>query len=534
MVNSSVSGRATSKSWMIVGSFATTILFVLFLCIYFVPTWESNDDIAMSMVAHGYGIAAPGSPPTLIFSNVLWGYITRVIPEIKGILGYSIATLSVLTVVGSMIVYGLLRLGIGYIASLPVLALLLMRPVLFPQFTINAGLLMVAAIICCQLYSRQNDKKLLIASALFAFLSYLVRSEECILVVIAALPLINIRTLLSSTYARMTLLALISAILISAMIDHQHYQRAEWNSFKELNVPRALFTDFGAGDYLQKRPDILETHDYSKNDINLINHWFFVDPNIANPKTLRAMLKELGPLPIQHHALAKAWLGIKTLWNIALLPTLIAAILLTLLRPNRRLISSWLLCLGAVFMLGLIGRPAILRVYIPLVCLLLIASLFNMNISGWRKYLCTGILLVAAAINTVIAFSESRTLQINNAAIRKTFTALPNDSTVVWGAGLRFEALYPVLTQSPTALHYQLYGLGVFTLAPFSVAYAEQKAGRGMIERLMSKNGIPIIAYESSIQILGIYCNEHYHKNLKQLSVQPFGDTTLQWIRCDS
>lgn len=42
------------------------------ICGLFQPAWESNDDVAMSMVAHGCGGAAHGTP-TLIFSNVVWG-----------------------------------------------------------------------------------------------------------------------------------------------------------------------------------------------------------------------------------------------------------------------------------------------------------------------------------------------------------------------------------------------------------------------------------------------------------------------------
>ena len=48
---------------------------VPFVALYvaFEPLWETNDDVAMSMAAHGYGLAAYSSPH-LIFSNVVWGH----------------------------------------------------------------------------------------------------------------------------------------------------------------------------------------------------------------------------------------------------------------------------------------------------------------------------------------------------------------------------------------------------------------------------------------------------------------------------
>lgn len=92
------------------------------------------------MVAHGYGIAAIGSP-NLIFSNVVWGYLVRLIPQIDGVLGYSVVTIGVLVIVGTVLLHALRKLSFGWLVSLSVLILLLARPVLFPQFTINAGLL---------------------------------------------------------------------------------------------------------------------------------------------------------------------------------------------------------------------------------------------------------------------------------------------------------------------------------------------------------------------------------------------------------
>lgn len=58
------------------------------------------------MVAHGYDVATRESP-NLIFSNLFWGYLVRLITEINGVLGYSIAMLSVLIAVGTAVIFGL-------------------------------------------------------------------------------------------------------------------------------------------------------------------------------------------------------------------------------------------------------------------------------------------------------------------------------------------------------------------------------------------------------------------------------------------
>ena len=94
-------------------SFLLVATLIVSLFLAFEPRWETNDDLAMSMIAHGYGLAAYDSPQ-LVFSNILWGYLVRALPAINGVLGYSLATIGVLLVYGWAILYFLIRLGIGY------------------------------------------------------------------------------------------------------------------------------------------------------------------------------------------------------------------------------------------------------------------------------------------------------------------------------------------------------------------------------------------------------------------------------------
>ena len=93
VANRATGGLPGSKFWLIVGSLAIAAAFVFSLCLVFEARWETNDDVAMSMVAHGYGVAAFGSP-NLIFSNVLWGYLVRAVPQIKMLTSAELAIVS--------------------------------------------------------------------------------------------------------------------------------------------------------------------------------------------------------------------------------------------------------------------------------------------------------------------------------------------------------------------------------------------------------------------------------------------------------
>ena len=533
MANRASGGLPGSKFWLIAGSLAISAAFALSLCLVFDARWETNDDVAMSMVAHGYGVAAFGSP-NLIFSNVLWGCLVRAIPQISGIPGYSIATLSVLIIVGAVLLFGMYRLGAGYIASLFMLALLLVRPVLFPQFTINAGLLMVAAVICCQLFRRLDNLQVLLIGCLLAFASFLVRTNEFFLVLLAALPLFPWRTLLRRRSSLVALLVLVMVMAGSKVIDHRAYQGEQWKAFNELNPVRTPFTDFGADEHLKKRPDILGRYGFSPNDIDLIREWFFVDPEIVAPPSLQAMLAELGPLPAQGNSVAKGWAGIQTFWDPKLLPLVLAALLLALLRPSWRVAVSWGLCIAGVFVIGLSGRPGIIRVYVPLVCLLAIAPFLTGRFSDRRNRLCAGVLIVAATLNSSLVFMESKATHIESEQAREALDAFPREPVFIWGVGFPLEAVYPVMGASPSAMACRFYCLGAFTLAPFSVAFTEQQQGRGMIDLLVKETGIQIVARQKCLGYLESYCRERLHGELKELSVQQLGSIVVSQRRCEA
>lgn len=108
-MGNSVLPNIIQRNSQLAKDFCVSASFVLTLCFFFEPRWETNDDVGMSMVAHGYGIAAIGSP-NLIFSNVVWGYLVRLIPQIDGVLGYSVVTIGVLVIVGTVLLHALRKI----------------------------------------------------------------------------------------------------------------------------------------------------------------------------------------------------------------------------------------------------------------------------------------------------------------------------------------------------------------------------------------------------------------------------------------
>lgn len=312
---------------------------VVALCVLFPPQWETNDDVAMSMIAHGYGIAAISSP-NLVFSNVVWGHIVRAIPSLAGIPGYSLAALSLLVCTGTVVFYTLRGSGAGWIASISVLLLVLVRPVLFPQFTINAGLITLAALLWWYRYGRTGYPLTLITGGALGFIGILVRNQEFLLVLAVGAPFMPWRVFINDRFGRKIALVFLIAVAVAVIVDHGSYAGADWRAFDELNSARAPITDFGADAHLKEHPEILGRYGYTSNDVDLLRYWFFIDPMIADAQVLEAMLTELGPLAVRNGALLKGWLGLKAVSNPILLPLLLPAIVLFLLRPYLRLLVA--------------------------------------------------------------------------------------------------------------------------------------------------------------------------------------------------
>ncbi len=515
-------------------AFLWVATFIAVLFIAFNPHWETNDDAAMSMIAHGYGIAAYGSPQ-LIFSNVLWGYLVRAIPSINGVLGYSLATLAILLVVGWATLYFLLRLGAGYLLSMFAVTVIILRPALFPQFTVNAGLLTVAAVIGWQVHARFGGTGNLVAACLLAFCGYLIRNQEFLLVLGVALPLLPWRVLRQQRKMQIAFILLGAAMVSAAVFDGLSYNGPGWQHFKELNSARIPFTDYGASWYLEQHPEIFDHYHYSQNDADLVSDWFFVDPQIANPKSLNAMLAELGPLSMQEGNIESGMMAMEMPFDIVLLPLFLSGILLLVLKPGWPVLFSWIFCLAAIFVIGVMGRPGILRVYVPLMSLLLAAPLiFGQVQYKIRRWIAVLTLCATCAGNAYLVMPDAWAAKQWTQQVQNDMQGLPVGPIVSWGENFQFESAFPVLANDPDTRKIRFYGLDSLTPAPFSVASAEQQAGRGMLEKLRTTSGIPIIASPERIEMLRIYCGEHLNGQLHSIIAYQTPSLTVQQIQCEA
>ena len=514
-----------------------SLAFVVGMCLLFHPRWETNDDVAMSMVAHGYGLVATGSP-NLIFSNVIWGYFVRHIPPVNGTLGYSIATMGILVIFGVAMVYALRRLGTGWLISIIALSLVLVRPILFPQFTINSGLMTVGAILCWYLYGiREGNKTVLLVGCFLAFVGYLVRSQEFLLVLFTGLPLLQWNRLVKDRSAKIAALFLVIVLGVAEFVDYQAYQGKDWQAFNALNSARLPYTDFGATSLLLSRPDVYEKYSYSENDVRLIGRWgVYADPKLADSKKLNQMLLDI-EFAHKRIVLANVAVAFKAMLHPSLLPIFLVALMFLLAKFNLRISLVLGIFLLSITAMALLGRPGIIRVYYPLVAMLFIFSIIiarNELESRKKRWVFLYIVLfVGVLINYNNVIAESRAAIKSDVFVRSQLVSFPDKPVIVWGSDFPYDAVYPVLNIPMISLRYQLHGFGVFSPAPFSVASRENRNGRGMASQLASRDGMSIVADDGQIQVVGRYCNERLRGELKVVAEEKHGAVFVRTIRCE-
>jgi hypothetical protein len=210
----------------------------------------------------------------------------------------------------------------------------------------------------------------------------------------------------------------------------------------------------------------------------------------------------------------------------------------------------------AVSATSAVGHDPVVRIYIPILALLLVAPLVERystpnakRVARWRVYAITAV--TAFAGYTAVTNAEQRRENIHNREHERALSMQLIDAEynkphaptlVVWGDSIALASLYPMLQRRDDIPQVKLHRLGVTTMAPNSVAFDERSHGRDVISQMRSPDGAHfVIPVEggwtnelSPSSRLGTMCAERFDGALSS-SVE-FTANTLQvmQVRCVS
>lgn len=510
------------------------VLFFGALLTFFEPLWETNDDVAMSMAAHGYGIFAYPSPH-LIFSNIVWGYVVGELPELFGIWGYSLASLATLLLTYAVFVYALRLTGQAWWLSLAASTLIILQPLLFPQWTKGAGLASVASVATICLWGASGRKFHLFLAFFLGLLGFLIRSQEFFLIFITASPALPWRKLYHDNFARVGIGLFCAALAVSHSIELDAYGSRQWNAHNSAQTVMPQIYDHGGGAAIRRHPEVMRRHGYSENDILLLENWVCVDPRLVNPEKISAMLDEVGPFASKvtttvYNFAYQGWLGVAFLQRPRLLVILLPAFLLLGLRPDYRIVMVWGLMVLSMFIIGGLGRPEVFRIYFPSVSLLLIAHLVVRP--GLRSPLFATVLLSCALFNAFDLFEESKARATHAAEIRTNFEPPAVEPIAVIGDALCFECLFTVLGPSKRYEEYRFLSTSISAFAPNSNAHQDRMRGNGILQRMHSDDGLLVVMRDAILPLLDRYLFESCKGSLRQQDFYRRGSVRVRRIWC--
>lgn len=528
-----------NRKIIVIITFSLIALLIISLYSFYTPIWETNDDVGMSMVIHGYGISNHKSP-NLIFSNILWGKILLLIPNINNILGYSIATIFIIFISSSFIYYNLIRLNVGWLVSSLLVLLIIIKPILIPQFTLNAGLLTIAAILSLINYKEFNKNIDLITAFILAYLAFLIRNQEFLITLIIGLPFINFKRLLNNHNFKIAIIYFIIGILIAQIYDWNSYRNSEWINFFEYKNALSQYIDYGLAEKIKSTPELMIKFDYSINDLDLISNWFWVDQEIIQPNKLNDMANEYGKIPFFTTNIMNSFYSLKIIYSNNILPFSVLIILSILLNPSFKLLFSVSLLLMTIFFLGLIGRGALDRVVLPLFYLVTIFSFIKIDCEEnfknklyLNKYfqILIFLALIIFSINNINKYLKIQKQKMD--IVQNEAKNYQNTLIFSWGEAMNFEYLYPVLAKHDLIRKIKIYSLGGFVHAPFSIAYNEEVNNTGFIEKFKSQEGMLIVASDTRLKLLDIWCKERFDKTFTSEIIYFGNFTKINKVKCN-
>ncbi len=516
--------------------FLASALFTSVLCLYLCselsPRWETNDDVGLSMIAHGFGIIKTSSP-LLMFSNVIWGYFVRAIPPINGILGYSIALilancLSVVSIVTAFLIFDW-----GMLISFSLGAIILLRLIISPQFTVSAGVLAISALCWIEVYKRDHRYGSLLFSFFLVFLSFVIRSNETVLVFVTGFSFF----LLVPTNLKKKLLIggifLFFVLLTAERWNSLQYNNPAWRDYNETFETRRKMIDFGWGNKLKEHRNLLFEKGLSENDVTLYENWFLGDLELKESKMIAELLKDHRTnFRLFNFNWARGLDWLMHFKNMG--PLFLTSCVFFFLVPSLRLFFLWIATLLSLFVIGTSGKPAVFRVMIPLQYLLLSAP-FLLSSKKPRpsqkavSFLVLFVCLIFEA-RTYIRGTTERTKRVFE--ISKSLTELENRRIVIWGGWFPFEEAFPVLGKNLENKKLQLMSLGSSTLNPNSFMNHSFKNGGTIKSLLTSSEGLELISSDYELNLLKVFCQEHLSSQLKILNQQWNGYFLITKIRC--
>jgi hypothetical protein len=506
----------------------------------FTPQYQTNDDVGMTMIAAGVGLA-PEPSPHLLFMHPLLGQLLSALYRFAPNMGWYALLLTAVRVLAGIV----LAVAVLGREPSPLRAALLVGYFLLvdlagqacPQFSLVAAVAAQAAVLLW--FSRGPDRPWGPASlALFLILvalGVMIRPDHAVLIALLAGPLLvwdlgaalcgdgsPLRTRLRAWRGRTGGPLLTAGVLLVLLQGHHHWFYATspgWEDFQAYNNLRGRCTDFRRDDEAPDVPTVLEKVGWTRNDLAMLKTFFFADREVYSAPRLRAYLEAAADQPLALPPLGSQLAGY---WNYPVLRLLLAVALVPLLFQSR---ETWLRCIAvcAAVVLAWLLAAGILHHYCPwhlLQAMLSFAAAAGIALVGRPRIGAVrltaglaGVVLLTVAVVPGVRYLRERAAVVRAVAgqLRREVRALdprPDQLFVVWGCSWPYEYLLPFGSLNDLR-PFKIFALGCATHTPLTDHRLREFRIPDLVTGLYTREDVFLISYKSFLPLLKTFIAEH-------------------------
>jgi hypothetical protein len=485
----------------------------------------------MSMISNGYGQMNYKS--NLIYhSSVLMGFLGGQLPNIFGILPYNYINL-VFLIIGYITINEIVlkKINSFYISYLVVISTSFFILVT-PTFSTISGYLGIAGLFTIIETKSIKNSKNLIYGLVLLLIATLIRDEMVIFILIFT-SVVVYRLFMNNKKILIKYFSVLFAIFfITQIINRAPYEDQKLASLKAFAPVQYQITDYNADKFLLNREIILESNQYTVNDIKLIRNWLFADNYLADSNRLTKLLKESNWSGAYNNIDVKEAISssINLVSSYPLNIVLFSAIVIFFFsKRNLDLYILWVLFAISIIFGAIIGRQ-LGYIYYPLLVFLIIYNCLSVDYSkNIRKLI---VVLVSFSILSVNIFSNLSNRSDLNIA-RTEYDAINLEKLWLIGGGLSLPHVFPLLGKDMKSGDLKLIASDWSIHSPNS-NFQKYNSNNEFNAQLQSPEGINVSMSNYLLPLIQIYCKEKFGTDIIENKLIDNKFMSVSNIKCPS
>ena len=510
------------------------IIYFVTLCILWIlfpPFYFKNDDVIMSMISNGYGQMNDKS--NLIYhSNVLMGFLGGQLPSIFGILPYNYINIIFLIIsfitVNEIVFKKINNFFISYLLVISSSFFILVTP----TFSTISGYLAIAGLLkITEVKSIKNIKHLIFGLVLI-LTATLIRDEMVIFILIFT-SIVVYKLFINNKKILVKYISVFFIIFcVTQIVNRAPYEDQKLAPLKAFAPVQYQITDYNADKFLINREIILESNQFTINDIKLIRNWFFVDNYLADSTRLTKLLKEsswsgaYNNIDIKEAISSSINLVSSYPLNIVLLS---AIIIFFFSKRNLDLHILWILFVISIIFGAIIGRQ-LGYIYYPLLVFLFINNCLSIDYSkSFRKLIVVILSFSILGVNIFSNFSNRSDLEI----ARSEYDAINLEKLWLIGGGISLPHVFPLLGRNLKSSDLKLITSDWSIHSPNS-NFQEFNSKNEFNTQLQSTDGINVAMSNYLLPLIQIYCKEKFGTDITEIKLFDKKFIRVSNIKCPS